>query len=252
MVRHIQVDEIGALRQRADMVYQLGQEKPGPEFDSAVDRLIECLDEVCEALEKYGRQAAERREIVAVEGLHEALGMIDAAIGAIDVVRRCSGWEYRGTVRSARQHNQDGASAVGLQALKRRFNALMTQMRHEKVRSIVRETLAEHFRDEFVFEPILVVPAVDEHGCGDGTAFLRIAVVFDGDQDRLDPTWTSGFITRIRPRLAAEGIEEFPSVSFTKKSEWWQSYPRWERRYPEAIQLVEFPHQSLARPDGLG
>ena len=176
--------------------------------------------------------------------------MTDAAIVAINGVRRLFGWEYRGTVRSARRHNQDDASVVGLPTLTRRFNDLMTQMRHEKVRSIVRETLAEHFRDEFVFEPILVVPAADEFGCGDGSAFLRIAVVFDGDQGRLDPTWTSGFITRIRPRLAAEGIEEFPSVSFIEKSEWWQSYPRWERRHPEAIQLVEFPHPP--RLDGLG
>ena len=251
-MRHIRVDEISALRQRAEEVYRLGQEAPGPEFDTAVDKLIECLDEVCESLEKQGRQAAEQREIVAVEGLHEALNMTHAAMGAIDVVRRCSGWNYRGTVRSARQHNQDGANVVGLPTLKLRYNDLMAQMRHEKVRSIVRETLEEHFRDEFEFEPILVVPAADEFGGGDGSAFLRIAVVFDGDQDRLDPTWTSGFITRIRPRLAAEGIEEFPSVSFIEKSEWWQSYPRWERRHPEAIQLVEFPHQPLPLPEGPG
>ena len=251
-MNHIQVGEIGALRRQAEEVYGLGQGTPGREFDSAVDRLIECLDEVCESLEKQGRQAAERRETVAVEGLHEALRMTDAAIVAINDVRRHFGWEYRGTVRNARQHNQDGASVVGLPTLTRRFNDLMTQMRHEKVRSIVRGTLQEHFRDEFEFEPILVVPATDEFGCGDGSAFLRIAVVFDGDQDRLDPTWTSGFMTRIRPRLAAEGIKEFPSVSFIEKSEWWQSYPRWERRHPEAIQLVEFPHQSLPQPDGLG
>ena len=251
-MRHVQIDEIGALHRQAEEVYRLGQEAPDPEFDSAVQRLIECLDKVCESLEERGRQAAERRETVAVDGLHEALAMTDAAIVAINGVRRLFGWEYRGTVRSARRHNQDNANAVGLPTLKLRFNDLMTQMRHGKVRSIVRETLVEHFRDDFVFEPILVVPATDEFGCGDGTAFLRIAVVFDGDQDRLDPTWTSGFITRIRPRLAAEGIEEFPSVSFIEKSEWWQSYPRWERRHPEAIQLVEFPHQSLPRSDGLG
>lgn len=251
-MRHVRVDEMGDLRQWAEEVFRLGQEAPGPDFDSAVNELIKCLDSVCESLEDQGRQAAKLRETVAVEGLHEALNMTDAAMGAVDVVRRCSGWEYRGTERSARRLNQDDVSIVGLVTLKRRFNDLMTQMRYERVRTIVRESLEERFGEEFVFEPILIVPAADEFGDGDGTVFLRIQVVFDGDQDRLDPTWTSGFITRIRPRLAAEGIEEFPSVSFIEKSEWWQSYPRWERRHPEAIQLVEFPHQSLPRPDGLG
>ena len=42
---------------------------------------------------------------------------------------------------------------------------MMTQEQNEKVQTIVRETIAERFSsDEFVFEPIVVVPKVDEFG----------------------------------------------------------------------------------------
>lgn len=106
----------------------------------------------------------------------------------------------------------------------------MNQELREKVAGIVRETLAERFAGEFVFDPITVIPAVDEYGDGDGQPYLRIMIVFDGDQKALDPHWTSGLIRRIRPRLIAEGVEEFPSTSFVEKSEW----PRLERRLRRA------------------
>ena len=55
----------------------------------------------------------------------------------------------------------------------------MTRERDEIVRTIVRETLAERFTDdEFVFDPIRVVPLVDEFGDGDGKEYLRIIIVF--------------------------------------------------------------------------
>ena len=45
-------------------------------------------------------------------------------------------------------------------------------------------------------------------------------IVFDGDQDDLDPEWTSGLIGRISDKLIAADIQEFPCPSFIKKSEW--------------------------------
>ena len=42
---------------------------------------------------------------------------------------------------------------------------MMTQEQNEKVQTIIRETIAERFSsDEFVFDPIVVVPTVDEYG----------------------------------------------------------------------------------------
>ena len=44
-------------------------------------------------------------------------------------------------------------------------DAMITQEQNKKVQTIVRETLAERFSsDEFVFNPIVVVPMVDEYG----------------------------------------------------------------------------------------
>ena len=106
----------------------------------------------------------------------------------------------------------------------------MDEQRHEKVADIVRNTLMERFADQFVFDPIEVIPAVDEFGGGDGETYLRIFIVFDGDQKALDPGWTSGLIRRIRPKLVDAGVTEFPSPSFVEKSEW----PQLERRLKRA------------------
>ena len=107
---------------------------------------------------------------------------------------------------------------------------MLNQALRDKVAEIVRETLTERFADELVFDPIRVIPAVDEYGDGDGQPYLRIMIVFDGDQKALDPRWTSGLIRRIRPKLLEAGVEEFPSPSFVEKSEW----PRLQRSLKRA------------------
>lgn len=95
---------------------------------------------------------------------------------------------------------------------------MTTSPDYSKVSSIVGETLAERFADEFVFDPIVVIPDTDY--LDDDFKYLRIYIVFDGDQKHLDPRWTSSLIRRIRPKLIDADIEEFPSPSFVKKSEW--------------------------------
>ena len=107
---------------------------------------------------------------------------------------------------------------------------MLNQELRDKVAQIVRETLMERFGDDLVFDPIKVIPSVDEYGDGDGKPYLRIMVVFDGDRERLDPRWTSGLIRRIRPKLIEAGVQQFPSPSFVKKSEW----PRLERSLKSA------------------
>ena len=76
----------------------------------------------------------------------------------------------------------------------------------EKVAGIVRKMLTERF-SSIAFGPIRVVPAVDEFGDGDGEEYLRILVVFDGDQKALDARWTSTLIRRIRPKLSDVGVD---------------------------------------------
>lgn len=107
---------------------------------------------------------------------------------------------------------------------------MTTRELQQKVADIVKTTLVEHFADKFVFDPIKVIPAVDEYGDGDGEPYLRIMIVFDGDQKALDPRWTSGLIRRIHPKLIEAGVKEFPSPSFVGESEW----PRLERSLQRA------------------
>ena len=92
---------------------------------------------------------------------------------------------------------------------------------------IVRRTLAERFSG-IAFGPIRVIPAIDEFGDGDGEEYLRILIVFDGDQAALDAHWTSTLIRRVRPKLFDAGVKEFPSFSFVSKSAW----PQVERSLP--------------------
>ena len=86
----------------------------------------------------------------------------------------------------------------------------------EKVEAIVRSTLEKRFAGDFIFDPIVVVPEIDEYG----DDYFHIIIVFDGDQANLDPSWTRGFIIRIHIQMIDAGIEVFPVPSFIIKSEW--------------------------------
>ena len=103
------------------------------------------------------------------------------------------------------------------------------QEMHQRVSTIVQEELDHHFRQHPTFGPIIVQRAVDEFD-EDVPVYIDIKIIFDGDQEDLDPHWTSGLIRRIRPKLLEIGVEEFPVPSFIEKNEWDQ----WRRRNPEA------------------
>ena len=102
-----------------------------------------------------------------------------------------------------------------------------------EVRNIVKTDLDEHFHDKPTFGPILVYPEIDDFDDEDDLEYVRILIVFDGDQNDLDPEWTSGLIRRIRPKLYDLGVKEFPIPSFVEKNEWDRSLSTWRRRNPE-------------------
>ena len=112
---------------------------------------------------------------------------------------------------------------------------MMKSELYQKVADIVRADLAERYADDQIaFGPIRVVTDVDEWGPhATGEEYLRIMIVFDGDQKHLDPAWSVGMIRRIRPQLYQAGVALFPNLSFAEKSEWRSMYPKLLRRYPE-------------------
>lgn len=94
--------------------------------------------------------------------------------------------------------------------------------RDEKVIAIVRKFLDERFtEDEFIFDPIVVIPTYDEWGPhATGELYLRILIVYDGDRKNLDVHWTGMLIGRVRDRLLEAGYEEWPNFSWVPKYDW--------------------------------
>lgn len=85
-----------------------------------------------------------------------------------------------------------------------------------EVAELVKNDLEGHFGDDFVFDPIEIVPKIDH----DGDEYLHIYVVFDGDQNLLDSRWTSGLTGRIGPAMRKMGVMSIPNDSYVEKSEW--------------------------------
>ena len=106
-----------------------------------------------------------------------------------------------------------------------------TEELRDKVIAIVRADLdTAPFQDQFVFDPIVVEPNYDL----DGEDSLRIFIVSDGDFGLLDPRWTGRLVTRIRPKLIAQGLPHFGVLkSFVEKSEWEERHLYLEEEWAE-------------------
>ena len=86
----------------------------------------------------------------------------------------------------------------------------------EKVEKFVRKDLEGRFKDEFVFDPIIVNPELDHYG----DEFLHIYIIFEGDQKMLDPKWTGRLEGRLLDHLPDGALPHTPGHSFIEKSEW--------------------------------
>lgn len=94
----------------------------------------------------------------------------------------------------------------------------LTKEVKQQVIGMVREYLNDKFGDDdpMVFDPIVIDLRYDP----DDEPYLHIYVVYDGDQDLLEPLWTADLTGYLWPRLEAIGIPELPNKSFVEKSEW--------------------------------
>ncbi len=101
----------------------------------------------------------------------------------------------------------------------------LTQEYLGRITEIVGQALRERFASEFVFDPIEVMPEIDEYG----DEYLHVLVVFDGDQTRLDPVWTVSMPRLIQPQLDEAYVHHFLTISYIEKSEWKIMGPRFLR-----------------------
>ena len=101
---------------------------------------------------------------------------------------------------------------------------MLTPDVREKVKRFVWEDLNEGFGDEFVFDPIVLVPEVD---VVTGDEYLHIWIVFDGDQDKLDPHWTVGLHVRLAEKLEDLGLlPNFATPMSYMGADEWKYYRR--------------------------
>ena len=94
---------------------------------------------------------------------------------------------------------------------------MTTQTQRDAVADIVRRILDDKFGDSLTLDQIMVKDTVD---IVDGTEYLRITIIFEGDWKILDPKWTVGLIGRIRRKMAELDMYDFPSPTFVEKSDW--------------------------------
>ena len=85
----------------------------------------------------------------------------------------------------------------------------------EEFGELLRKELEARFHDEFVCEPIFVQADRDP----DGNRCLNAYIVFDGDQKKLDPSWTAALPLRLWPRSESLG-PGLPTQWFVSKSDW--------------------------------
>ena len=90
----------------------------------------------------------------------------------------------------------------------------------QKVQNIVRRCLAERYKDEFVFDPIIVQPRLDH----DGDEYLDIWIVYDGDYEKLDTHWNGGLTGLIFEEVTDDELPVFPSRNFVPRPEWEKIY----------------------------
>ena len=123
---------------------------------------------------------------------------------------------------------------------------MATQEQMDTAAKLLRAALYERFQDKFVFDPIEVMTRFDEWD----NEYLRIAVIFDGDQKLLDPAHTIRAQRQVRWALYDQGITQYPVVSYTEKSEWKRASRRRKRRkdrYTRASRRFDSYHERVGR-----
>ena len=89
---------------------------------------------------------------------------------------------------------------------------------------VVRGLLVERYRDTLIFDPLVVIPKVDNYD----QEYLHFHIAYNGDLEMLDIKWDLKLRLLVIPGLAELGIESVPVFSFIPKTAWleegWDEY----------------------------
>ena len=81
---------------------------------------------------------------------------------------------------------------------------------------LVRQALEERFKDDLVFDPIVVEPIIGHYG----DEYLDTFVVYQGEYKKLDPGWTLTLPRLLEPEMIRLGVSTVPFFSYVPKDEW--------------------------------
>lgn len=85
-----------------------------------------------------------------------------------------------------------------------------------RLENFIRGKLAERFKDDFVFDPILVRKEVDEYG----DPYLHTYIVYKGDDSKWDTRWRLSLTWSVWPLSIELGYDNMPMQSYIEKSDW--------------------------------
>ena len=95
----------------------------------------------------------------------------------------------------------------------------LTAEQKSRVAEIIRTDLTGRFGEQLQFDPITVTTRMDEFG----EHYCHIRVVYDGDEDLLDPAWLNGFYRRNSLALKECGVTDVTTETYidrTEDSDW--------------------------------
>ena len=96
------------------------------------------------------------------------------------------------------------------------FNTNMDRNVETQMEGFIKEKLRERFKDDFVFDPILVREEFDEYG----DPYLHTYIVYEGDADKWDISWMLSLTRFTWPVSIELGYDSIPIQSYIEKSDW--------------------------------
>ena len=102
-------------------------------------------------------------------------------------------------------------------------NAMLLQEKEAEIKSAIEKILRDCLKTDVVFDDI-VMKLENDYYDDEVEEYLRIRVIFEGEQEALNLKTARNFTGQLWDGLEALGMNTFPVTTFVDKSEWEESY----------------------------